>query len=128
MIFRIAEMRIVVTVALLALATGCGVSPEATVEKFFMAVGRGDVTEAKTYLSAQFVGVIGEAKLTAGLAAQADEVRNCGGIQKVVVALSGDGDVRTGKSTVTFAGDCPTDSTDVRLIKEDGKWKLAPSK
>lgn len=117
----------VLSVTLLSL-TGCAASPESTVRNFYIAVEKGEITKAKTYLSAQLVGMIGNDKLSAGLAARSEQVRKCGGVKSIDVALEGQGEVRSGTVTVTFNGGCPPESDKVKLVKEDGKWKMGIEK
>ncbi len=115
---------------LVAAATllGCARSPESTVESFYWAVGKGEITEAKSYVSAQLIGMLGDPKLSAALSSETERIRSCGGIKSVEVKLQGEGEVRTGMATVAYAGRCPTKTETVKLIKEDGKWKITASK
>ena len=110
------------------LFTGCSKSPESTVESFYKAVGKGEITEAQTYVSSQVTGMIGPQKLAASLAQESERVGRCGGIKSIDVKLDGQGEVRSGTATVTYAGQCPPKNERVKLIKEDGKWKLGASK
>ena len=105
---------------------GCGKpqSPESIVESSYRAIGKGEITEAKSYLSAQVVGMLGDAKLSAVLASQSQKIASCGGIKNVEVKLQGEGEVRAGTATVTFGGTCPPKTDNVKLLKENGKWKI----
>jgi len=110
------------------LLAGCGRSPESTVESFYWAVGKGEITKAKSYVSAQVIGMLGDPKLTAALSSETERVRACGGIKSVEVKLQGEGEVRTGLATVTYLGRCQTKTEQMRVIKEDGKWKITADK
>ena len=117
--------------SLLAMALGgCGFgrTPESAVSGFYHAVEENNITEAKTFLSATLIGLIPDAKLSAGLSSASQEIRQCGGIKAIDTQLSGEENVRKGRSTLTFKGQCPPKSDGVKLVKEDGKWKLAPDK
>jgi PBP1b-binding outer membrane lipoprotein LpoB len=106
---------------------GCGKSPESTVESFYKAVAKGEITEAQGYVSAQLVGMMGQGKISAALSQQTESIRKCGGIKSVDVKLQGEGDVRSGSATVNYAN-CKANTEKVELIKEDGKWKITASK
>lgn len=112
----------------LALLTGCAKSPESTVESFYKAVGKGEIADAQTYLSAQVVGMLGPQKLAAALAEESQRVSRCGGIKAVEVALQGQGEVRAGTALISYSGNCQPRRENVKLVKEEGKWKIAPSK
>lgn len=107
---------------------GCGRSPASIVERFYRAVGKGEITEAKGYLSAQLGAMLGDAKVTTLLSTETAKVQSCGGIKTVDVALNGAGEVQSGTVTVTYNGKCSQKTEKVKLVKEDGKWKIAPEK
>jgi hypothetical protein len=117
-----------VVLALSAILSGCGKSPESTAESFYWAVGKGEITEAKSYVSAQIVGMAGDPKLSAVLAGETEKIRSCGGIKSVDVKLHGEGEVRAGTATVVYSGSCPTKTEKLKMVKEDGKWKLTADK
>lgn len=117
-----------VVLASVTLLTGCGKSPESTVESFYRSLASGEITEAKNYVSAQLVGMLGDAKLSAALSAESEKIRACGGIKNVEVKLQGEGEVRSGSAIVTYGGECPPRNEKTKLIKEDGKWKITASK
>lgn len=110
------------------LLTSCAKSPESTVESFYRAIDKGEITEATGYISVQIVGMLGESKLSASLAKESEKISKCGGIKSINVKLQGKGEIRTGKASVTYAGDCPPITEKVKLVKENGKWKLAADK
>lgn len=114
--------------ASVTLLSGCGKSPESAVESFYRSLENGEITEAKSYVSAQLVGMLGEEKLSAALSGETEKIRACGGIKNVEVKLQGEGEVRSGTATVTYSGKCPPKNEKTNLIKEDGKWKITASK
>ena len=117
-----------VLIATTLILTGCAKSPESTVESFYKAVGKGEITEAQTYVSSQVTGMLGSQKLAAALAQESEQVGKCGGIKSIDVKLEGQGEVRSGTAMVTYAGKCPPKNERVKLVKEDGKWKIGASK
>jgi hypothetical protein len=121
-------MVIAVLFAATPIFLGCGKSPESTVESFYYAVSKGEITEAKGYISAILVGMLGEAKLSAALSSETESIRACGGIKSIDVKLQGEGDVRTGQATITYAGNCAAKTEKTKLVKEDGKWKISANK
>jgi hypothetical protein len=46
----------------------------------------------------------------------------------MAVDLQGEGDVRTGVATVTYSGPCPTKTERLKVIKEDGTWKIVANR
>ena len=120
--------KIAALAAPLLLVAGCAKSPESTVESFYTAVGKGQITEAQSYLSQQIVALLGPQKISAALAKESARVGECGGIKSVEVKLSGEGEVRQGSATVSYKGQCPAKTEAVKLIQEDGKWKIGAAK
>lgn len=112
-------------IACAILISGCAKSPESTVESFYRALAKGEITEAKAYLSVQWVGMLGEGKLSAALSSQTERMQVCGGIKNIEVKMQGEGDVHSGTVTLTYNGNCSPEAEKTKLIKEDGKWKIA---
>ena len=110
------------------LLAGCGRSEESTVEKFYRSLERGKISEAKGYVSAQVVGLLGDRKVSLALSKQSENIRKCGGIKKIEVKLEGSGDLRSGTTKVMFNGDCEPSFQNTKLIKEDGEWKITADK
>jgi hypothetical protein len=110
------------------LLAGCGKSPESTVESFYRAVGKGEITEAQGYISAQLVGMVGSGKIASALAKESEKIGACGGIKSVDVKLKGEGEIRSGTATITYAGKCQPNTEKTKLVKEDGKWKISAEK
>ncbi|MDP2824593.1 MAG: DUF4878 domain-containing protein [Sulfuritalea sp.] len=117
-----------VILASLALLSGCAKSPESTVENFYRSLAKGEITEAKGYVSAQLVGMMGDGKLSAALSGETERIRDCGGIKSIEVRLQGEGEIRSGVATVTYGGKCSPKIEKTKLVKEDGKWKITASK
>ncbi len=107
---------------------GCARSPESTVESFYRALGKGEISEAVSYVSSQLTGMLGRDKMSAALAQESQRIRKCGGIKSIDVKLEGQGEIRSGAAMVTYAGDCPPKNESVKLVMEDGKWKIAADK
>jgi hypothetical protein len=121
-------MPVVPTLMSVLVMAGCAKGPEATVENFYAAVGKGEITEAQGYLSSKIKGFLPPEKLAAGLTEEHKRVLGCGGIKSVKVTLEGEGEVRFGTATVSYRGECPEKTEKVSLVQEQGQWKLAPSK
>jgi len=111
-----------------ALLFGCGKSPESTVEIFYRSVEKGEITVAKKYVSAQIVGMLGDAKLTAALAGESEKIKGCGGIRSITHKLERNGEIASGMTTIDFEGNCKARVEKTKLVKEDGMWKLGSSK
>ncbi len=119
---------IVVPVVLLLALCGCAKGPESTVENFYAAVGKGEITEAQGYLSEKIQGFLPPDKIAAGLTEEHKRVVSCGGIKSVTVKLEGEGEVRFGTATVSYRGECADKTEKVNLVQEQGQWKLGPDK
>lgn len=124
---RIAPPSLVLASASLLLVA-CSKSPEATVEAFYLALSKGEITEAKRYLSPRVTEMLPDAKLTAALSAEASRVQGCGGIKAIEVTLTGEGEVRSGTATIDYQGECPRKTEKVKLLKVEGKWRLDAGK
>lgn len=106
------------------LAACSGDSPEAAYKGFYYALAQGKLDEAQGYLTNSVNQMYG-GKVRMGLANAAQQIQKCGGIKDVLVELKGEGDIRSGKGMVLFKGDCPQETSDVMLIREDRKWKIS---
>ncbi len=125
----LAKVRATMITACVALVlTACSKSPESTVESFYEAVADGEITEARSYLSDQILGMMGEKKITAGLTEQYEKMQACEGIKNIEVEMKGEGELRSGTVTITFKGDCQPKVEKTKLIEEDGVWKITASK
>lgn len=108
--------------------SGCAKSPESTVESFYRDVAKGEISQAKGYLSSQIFSMLGDGKITSALTSQTEKVQACGGISRIDVKLQGEGEVRSGSVTVKYSGKCSQVTEKVKLIKENGVWKITASK
>lgn len=117
-----------IAVLAIALLAGCSKSPESTIESFYRAIAKGEVTEARGYVSAQLVGMLGEQKLSAALSNEAQRIQACGGIKSIDVKLQGEGELRSGMATISYHGSCSPKTEQTKLIKEDGRWKITANK
>lgn len=108
--------------------TGCAETPEDTIRSFVRAVERGDADEAISYTSAQMRMILPAEKVKAAMREGAEQYKKCGGIDAIDVTLTGEGDIRSGSYKITFHGSCPAEENDVKLVKEEGGWKIAPNK
>ena len=113
----------------LFLAIACFASgPEATVKRFYNAMEDGEIDTAVDLLSGRIVNLLGKDKMRKALSEQALEIKRKGGIDSVKIDdMEEVGEVAEGKVTITF-GDGSTKTEDVKLIKEEGKWKLDADK
>lgn len=116
---------VLLTAALLA---GCGMSPESSIEDYYRSLEHGEITDARSHISAQLASMLGEARLSETLSGETERIRSCGGIRDINVTLQGEGEIRSGIVNVTYKGNCPIKNASIKLIKEDGKWKIAPSR
>lgn len=80
------------------------------------------------YVSAQVVAMVGQQKLTMGLSKASEQMQACGGVKSIKTDLSGQGEIRTGMVQIDFKGECKPSSEKVKLLKEDGQWKLGADK
>lgn len=112
----------------LLLSACSGGGPEGVVKSFYKALDKGEVSAAREHLSRQLTEMLGGAKLDAALGAAAGKIRECGGIDDLEVALVGEGELRSGSSTMSFKGECEPEQEDLNLVKEDGSWKITARK
>jgi hypothetical protein len=107
----------------------CGLvgGPEATVRNFYKALEKGELDKAVDKLSAQALA-LGRDKLKAGLAEVTQETKEKGGIKSLDFQNTEiTGDVATLKLVIQFGNDT-SETQNVKLVKEDGRWKIQPSK
>lgn len=111
--------------------TACSKSPESVVESFYKAVAKGEITEAKGYLSKQILAMGGDAKIAAALSQQSEAIAACGGIKNIEVKLTGEGELRTGTTAINYKNEdakCQQKPEKTKLMKEDGAWKITLAK
>lgn len=113
--------------AALALAA-CSSGPDATVEEFYAHVAEGRTEQARALMSRDVTNLLGDEKLDTALRAETRRIQECGGIANVEVELGEGESVRIGTATITYQGECAQRQEDVRVVKEDGDWKLGIAK
>lgn len=116
-------------IPLLLLTVACFASgPESTVKRFYGAIEDGKIDDASELLSSRILGMLGPDKLRQALSKQALEVKKKGGIKSIdILEMNEVGEVAEGKVKITY-GDGSESTEDVKLIKEEGKWKLDADK
>lgn len=124
----IQSRKLIISIFAVILLTACSNSPEATISNFYQALEKGEITEAKKYLSSQLLGMMGDNKATAALTGLYEKIQKCDGIANIETELSGEGELRSGTTAITFNGNCPVKNEKTKLIKEDGDWKITASK
>lgn len=108
--------------------TGCAPSPSTTIHNFARSVEKGNYKEARSYLSSSIKGMMGEEKLNAALAKNRENILECGGIKSIETDIKGEGEYRRGTYTTTYKGNCSSSNHEVKLIKEEGRWKIGLDK
>jgi Domain of unknown function (DUF4878) len=115
------KQRALAAVAVLSvLLVGAAKSPESIVRNFYQALAKGEITQARGYLSAQ-AGREGEGALSAALSSASEHITDCGGIKNMEIRLQNTGEV---SAAIMYVGKCEMDIRYHKLIKEDGKWKI----
>lgn len=116
-------------IPLLLLTVACFASgPESTVKRFYGAIEDGEIDKASELLSSRILGMLGPDKLRQALSKQALEIKKKGGIKSLdILEMNEVGEVAEGKVKITY-GDGTESTEDVKLIKEEGKWKLDADK
>lgn len=101
--------------------------PTATVESFYRAVESGDIDKAQSLLSGQVYALAGDGKIRAAMEAQSRQIKARGGIKSIETKV----DERESHARVTARvvfGDGGEGRETLKLIKENGSWKIAPDK
>jgi len=111
------------------LYTSCGSpSKPSDVSKEFMKKIENNDKSAKDMLSKQLVAMVGEEKLNKAIEQQSVKIKDKGGIKSMEVLKEEATDsTATVEMKITY-GNGETDTDKSQLVKEDGKWKLSPSK
>ena len=120
------------TVALLTLATaGCGLfsaGPGATSTAFYRHLEKGEIEAARQMLSSGFVAQLGEQKVRSALEQGAREISEKNGIKSIDIEREDvQGELATVSVRVTYGNDS-NDTQNLKLSKENGEWKITPSK
>ncbi len=123
-----------VLISIALMLAGCSRGPESTVEQFYRSIEKGQIAEARSLLSRRFdeqiraAGEQGEEAFISVLVSEQNKYRTCGGIDSVKANLAGEGETRSGITTVTFRksglSGCEALNPEDILIKEDGAWKI----
>lgn len=108
---------------------GCGSSPSGTIKDFYKYVEKGEVNKASDLLSKpgkELMNQLGGANNA--LIKTNEDISSRGGIKNIEI-LNEDtkGDISNIKCQITY-GNGSTKIDSEKLIKEDGKWKIAVSK
>lgn len=110
----------------LLLLTACGSSPAGIVERYYASVEAGEIEEALSYMSPQWVGQWGTEKVRSALVQMNRQVAEKGGIDNVeILEETETGEVGTVQVKVTF-GNGEEETQGFDLTKIDGEWKLEP--
>lgn len=103
-------------------------SKPSDVSKEFMKKIENNDKSAKDLLSKQLVAMLGEEKLNKAIEEQSVKIKDKGGIKSMEVLKEEATDsTATVEMKITY-GNGKTDTDKSNLVKEDGKWKLSPSK
>lgn len=113
---------------LVATAIACSRSADATVEHFYRSLAKGEVKEANKMVSKELIGMAGEGKIQMALSREAQRIQELGGIASIEVNLEGSGEVRSGKVKITYVRGTAPKIEKVKVVKEDGDWKIAADK
>lgn len=110
---------------LLLLLPACGnQSPSSVIKNSILAMEKGEITEAKSYLDDALKTTQNEGRISAALSAQTVKIKNHGGIASIEVTKE---DI-TGEVAdvfyVTHFKDGAKDATSDRLIKTKSGWKI----
>lgn len=109
--------------ASLLLVSCSGGGPEGTVEQFVKHTSKGEFEEAKKYGTESTNGLLSMAQQFAG--AQAAEMKEKNKDVKVEIVTSDIKDsIATVKYKVTGVADPSNDEKEIKLVKQDGEWKV----
>jgi len=122
------NIRLFMVISCITALSSCTKAPESVVESFYSAIENGEITEAKSYLSAQIVDMMGDQKLSAALSGQSEKIQKCDGIKSLTMDMQGEGEIRSGTVAITFNGNCHSKEEKTKLIQENGIWKITASK
>ena len=126
---KIRNPTLVALLVALALLTACGASgPSVTVKKFYGYLQADKAEGALSLISTKFIDTYGRPKLLQLLQTGIQDIKDKGGVRSVKIqkqTIEGDSAVVT--SVITYGNGAETSETSP-LIKEEGRWKLAPTK
>ena len=125
---RLSIRRVAVAACVVVLAACAAASPEATVDSFDHLIEAGKYDQAYALLSSEARAMFPEAKMQVVMAEQSRKMKAAGGIKAINFSgliVTGD----TAKVTALTTLGNGTKSTDtVRLLRENGKWKIEMKK
>ena len=113
------------SLSVLCLASACQLGgPEATIKKFYRALEKGNLDEAVSLLSGRITKTLGEEKIKTGLAEAAREMQQKGGVKSLeVTQMNVTGEIADAQVKLEY-GNGSIDTEKVKLIKEEGRWKI----
>lgn len=116
--------RTLFTLLLLVWLAGCGGgAPNTIVEDFYRSLEAGETSKAAAMLSNSTRSFMGDAKLKAMMGEQTEAIQKKGGIAKITVTGEPKAELAVFDVVIDFKnGSQETDK--VKLIKEDGDWKI----
>ena len=111
------------------LLTSCGSpGPAITVKKFFGYLQAGRAEKALTLVSTTFIDTYGTSKVMQILQGGVQDIKSKGGIRSLKISSETiDGDSAAVVTLATY-GNGEESSDTSSLVKENGSWKLAPTK
>lgn len=113
---------------LIGLLFSGGSGPGATAKDFFWALEQGDLQEARGMMSAQLRGLLSDDKLNMALAQNQAQAQQRSGLQDIeVVQETVNGDRAVVQVKLVY-GNGFSDVQSVRLVQEEGDWKIAADK
>lgn len=104
-----------------------GSGPEAVAQSFYEAIERGDIDKAQSLLSEQVYVLADKRKIRAALLQQSEQARHFGGISKIETKMEEHAAYARVSTRVVF-GNGREARERLKLVKEDGAWKIAPDK
>jgi hypothetical protein len=113
----------------IALLVSCaGRTPSSAVKDFYRAVEEGDTDTAIALIVPETVNLIGEQKIRSGLQDQGLKIKAKGGISSIEITDEQEvGEVATVVATLKF-GNGSEERENHKLRKQNGKWKIEPTK
>ena len=118
--------RLIGAAILLSLLTACGSqNPSSVVKDAILALEKGEITEAKSYMDDSVKNAQNEGRVSAAMSAKTVKIKRHGGISNVEITKEGvTGEVADISYVIHFKdGSNITDSD--RLIKTRSGWKIA---
>jgi hypothetical protein len=125
------NIRILFAIIALILSTlACAMFPSGpgkTVQQFFNSLERGEIQEAKSYMSSSSLQSLGSDKWDSVLVQLSQQISSSGGIDKVDITEENvNGDIASVTVQITF-GNGTSETSVLDLVKENNQWKLALS-